>query len=380
MKNETHIQKFKEYLLGERCSSSTIHSYTKTIEQFLKLINKNSEDIDQSDIQKFKNYCNTIANNGKPYDGNTLVPKYSAIKSYIRYLGMPEEWINKRNLRVHGIEPKPKQNSLTSKQTQDIFKASEENIRDNAILKVLYHTSIRKSELINLNLDDVDYTKQTITTWKMKGNLSVKRPIHSIALDSIKAYLEIRAVNTILNKRKFETQEHYEERKQDIKQALFLNRSGTHRLGKKDMTTLLKNYSSKAKIPFNVNPHMIRHAFVTHAYYILGWNLKDIQNQTKHKSTDVLIQHYVDIDKEKYQKKYEEDFNKLSNNEEPTPKEEDYTPQPKPEPKPQSKKEEIDKTGKYIAMFKDKLIDEEEFFKLTTNTNDKQDEPSTIYQ
>ena len=87
------------------------------IKQFLELIKKNSEDIDQNDIQKFKIYCNTNANKGKgklkddkegkAYDRNTLVPKYSAINSYIRYLDKPEEWINKRRLKVHKIKTKP---------------------------------------------------------------------------------------------------------------------------------------------------------------------------------------------------------------------------------------------------------------------------------
>ena len=384
MKNETHISKFRNYLLGEECSERTIHNYTQTIKQFLNLINKNSEDIEQSDIQKFKIYCNTKANNGKPYDRNTLIPKYSAIKSYIRYLNKPEEWINKRHLKVRKIEPKPKQYSLTPKQAQDILKSSEVDIRDSAILKVLYYTSIRRAELSNLNLDDIDYQNQTIKTLNMKGNRSVERPIHSIALDSIKEYLKVRAVSTTINRRKFETQENCEERKDDINKALFLNRSGTHRLGKLDTSTLLKDYASKVKIPFHVNPHMLRHAFVTHAYYELGWKLKDIQHQTKHKSIDVIIQHYVDIDKAKYKQKYEEGFNKLSNNEESTHEEEDSTPQPKPEikpeHKPQPKKEDTDNTSRYIALFRDGLIGKEEFFKLTTDTNHNQNEPSVIYQ
>ena len=386
MKNETHIQKFRDYLLGEECSERTIHNYTQTIEQFLKLINKNSEDIDQKDIQKFKLWCNTKANNGKPYDRNTLIPKYSAIKSYIRYLDKPEEWINKRHLKVRRIESKPKQYSLTPKQAQDILKASEVDIRDSAILKVLYYTSIRRAELINLNLVDIDYKNQTIKTLNMKGNRSVERPIHSIALDSIKEYLKVRTVSPTINRRKYETQEHYEKRKEDIKKALFLNRSGTHRLGKLDTSTLLKDYASKVKIPFHVNPHMLRHAFVTHAYYELGWTLKDIQNQTKHKSIDVLIQHYVDIDKVAYKKKYEEGFNRLSSDEEPTHEEEDSTPQPKPDPKPepkpkqQPKKEDTDNTSRYIALFRDGLIGKEEFLKLTTDTNHSQNEPSPIYQ
>ena len=380
MKNETHLAKFKDYLLGEECSKLTIISYIQTIRQFLELINKNSKDIDQSDIQKFKIYCNTKGNNGKPYDRNTLVPKYSAIKSYIRYLNKPSDWIDKRHLRVRKIEAKPKQHSLTYKQMQDILKASEVDIRDNAILKTLYYTSIRRGELSNLNLDDVDFTKETIKTWNMKGGRSVERPIHSMALESIKEYLKVREINPIVNRRKGETQEEYENRLEDIKKALFLSRSGTHRLGVMDVVLILKTYSSKAKIPFKVNPHMLRHAFVTHAYYELGWNIKDIQNQTKHESIDVITSHYIDVDKVAYKKKYEKDFNKLSNNEEIAP---EIKPEPKqenkPEPKPQPKKD-IDDTSRYIALFREGLIGKEEFFKLTTDTNNNQNEQTPIYQ
>ncbi len=85
-----------------------------------------------------------------------------------------------------------------------------------------------------------------------------------------------------------------------------------------------------------------------------------------------MIQHYVDIDKVAYKKKYEEGFNKLSSDEEPTHEEEDNTPQPK--------KKDTDDTSRYIALFRDGLIGKEEFFKLTTNTNNNQNEPSPIYQ
>ena len=52
----------------------------------------------------------------------------------------------------------------------------------------------------------------------------------------------------------------------------------------------------------------------------------------------------------------------------------------KPETKPQPKKEDSDDTSRYIALFRDGLIGKEEFFKLTTNTNNNQNEPSLIYQ
>ena len=72
-------------------------------------------------------------------------------------------------------------------------------------------------------------------------------------------------------------------------------------------------------------------------------------------------------------------FNKLSNNEEPT-HEEEPKPEIKPEAKPQPKKEEVDNTSRYIALFRDGLIGKEEFLKLTTDTNHNQNEPSVIYQ
>ena len=119
---------------------------------------------------------------------------------------------------------------------------------------------------------------------------------------------------------------------------------------------------------------MLRHAFVTHAYYELGWTLKDVQHQTKHKSIDVLIQHYVDIDKAKYKQKYEDGFNRLSNDEEHISKGE-----PKPKPKTKPEQEELDKTDKYIALVRDGLIGKEDFIKLISSNN-KQDDISSIYQ
>ena len=68
MNYENHVRKYEDYLIANSKSKETTGSYTRTIRQFLKLINKNPEDIDEDDLQKYKLFA------VKNYNTNTLTP------------------------------------------------------------------------------------------------------------------------------------------------------------------------------------------------------------------------------------------------------------------------------------------------------------------
>ncbi len=360
---KTHIDKYIDYLLGEGVAKGTIRVYTKAVEQFLTAIGKsNPEDLTEDDIQKYKTWCNTKGNNGKPFDKNSLIPKYSGVKIFItEVLKKPESW--KKRLKTSSVEVKPKE-LLTEDEIKRLFSASKHDKRDNAILRTLYFTTIRRSELQNLNIEDIDFENETITTWNGKGGHHDVRNIHPIALKSINEYLKIRYVSPKPYRRKGEKKQDYENRLNDVQKALFLNRAGTQRLGITDVHYLLRRYGAIAGIKKRLYPHLLRGSSATHMSNA-GMSLVEIQAQTKHRSLETLTKHYINPSKERVKKVYTEVFNQFSDEQIPKPQPE-IKPMPEPQPKSQP---EDDKTDKYIALLEKGLIGREDFLKLMTSEN-----------
>lgn len=367
--HERYIKMYIDFLLGEGACERTIHSYKHTIKQFLSVVNRaNPEDINKDDIQKFKTWCNTIGNNGKPYDRNTLIPKYSAVKIFVtEIIKKPVEW--KRKLKPPKLEIKPKE-VLTEDEIRRLFSASKEDKRDNSIIKTLYFTTIRRSELQMINIEDIDFENQTLITWGMnsKGNHHDIRNIHEIALKSIKEYQKTKFIHPHPKRRKGETTEDYNKRLEDIHKAIFLNRSGTRRIGKMDLSQLLKRYGVIAGITKRIYPHLLRSSGATHLSNG-GMSLPEIQAQTKHRSMETLVKHYINPNKERVKKAYTDVFNQFSEEETPTQQIEVKQTDTQPTPQSKPKQDETDKTDKYIAWLNNGKIDETTFLKLVSSSN-----------
>ena len=264
MKFQKDIGEFENYLIANNSSKATIKSYTRTICQLLKFLNKYPKDIVEKDIEKFKLYAIQV----KKYDNNTLIPKYCAINAFMQFLKKPIK-LKPPKKRVKNKIP------LTIDEIKQLFQASEEDFRDNAILKVLYYSQIRRSELTNLNVEDIDFERQKIRINKGKGNQYDEINIHPDALRAIANYLKVRELPQT---------EH--------KNALFLSRE-RKRIGRTDISTTIKKYAYKAGITKRVYPHLFRISSITHMAE-KGLNLEEIRMQSRHKKYDTL-QSYVQM-------------------------------------------------------------------------------------
>lgn len=264
MKFQKDISEFENYLISNNSSKATINSYTRTITQLLKFLNKYPNDIVEKDIEKYKLYAIQV----KKYDTNTLIPKYCAINSFMQFLKKPIK-LKPPKKRVKNKIP------LTIDEIKQLFQASEDDFRDNAILKVLYYSQIRRSELTNLNVEDIDFQRQKIRINKGKGNQYGEINIHPDALRAIANYLKVRELPQT---------EH--------KNALFLSRE-RKRIGRTDISTTIKKYAYKAGITKRVYPHLFRISSITHMAE-KGLNLEEIRMQSRHKKYDTL-QSYVQM-------------------------------------------------------------------------------------
>lgn len=273
MKYQKYIGEFENYLISNNSSKATINSYKRTINQLLTFLNKYPSDIVEKDIEKYKLYAIQV----KKYDINTLIPKYSAINAFMEFLKKPIRLKPPRK-RVKNKVP------LTTEEVRLLFQVSEENFRDNAVLKVLYYGQLRRSELENLNVEDIDFERQKIRINEGKGNQYDEINIHPDALRSISNYLKVRELPNIRHE-----------------YALFLS-SERNRIGRTDIHNTIKRYAYKAGIKKRVYPHLFRISSITHMAE-KGLNLEEIRMQSRHKRYDTL-QSYVQMSNDHVKKVY----------------------------------------------------------------------------
>lgn len=283
MKFQKDISEFENYLISNNSSKATIKSYMRTATQLLRFLNKYPTDIVEKDIEKYKLYAIQV----KQYDINTLIPKYSAINAFMEFLKKPIK-LKPPKKRVKNKIP------LTIEEVKQLFQASEDDFRDNAVLKVLYYGQLRRSELENLNIEDIDFERQKIRINKGKGNQYDEINIHPDALKSISNYLQVRKLPNIGHE-----------------YALFLS-SERNRIGRTDIHNTIKKYAYKAGIKKRVYPHLFRISSITHMAE-KGLNLEEIRMQSRHKRYDTL-QSYVQMSNNHIKKVYMKSMN-LYNNE-----------------------------------------------------------------
>ncbi len=256
MLSQATLAKFTDYLRLHDCSNATIDSYQRTIIQLVKYIGKPPHQIVQEDLDRYRIYLR------EKYSQNTLTPKIAAVNMFMKFLGKPYRLSAPKKI-VKNKDP------LTVTETKALLEAAKYNPRDYALLMTLYYSQLRRSEIINLNIDDIDWERQKIRVNKGKGNDYSTINIHPDALEAIKRYLKERG-----------------KAKEGHENALFLNKYG-YRLGKTAIAHMVKKYAAKAGIEKRVYPHLFRISSITHMAEN-GATLEEIRRQSRHKDLKTL--------------------------------------------------------------------------------------------
>ncbi len=123
----------------------------------------------------------------------------------------------------------------------------QETLRDKAMLELLYATGMRVSELVSLNLGDVNLREGYVRCLG-KGSKERLIPIHESAIEAVKEYVESGRPALPYSKKE---------------EGLFLNRR-RERLTRQGFWLILKGYATQAGISTKITPHTIRHSFATH--------------------------------------------------------------------------------------------------------------------
>jgi integrase/recombinase XerC len=140
--------------------------------------------------------------------------------------------------------------------------------RDRAILETLYSTGIRVSELVALNMDDIDFLGEVIHI-RGKGKKERIAPISSSALQVIQHYMEFR------NKRA-QSNSNFDAK------VLFVNKHG-RRLSTRSVRRKMDKYLKMAGLDPSISPHTLRHSFATHMLNN-GADLRSVQELLGHQS------------------------------------------------------------------------------------------------
>lgn len=134
--------------------------------------------------------------------------------------------------------------------------------RNNAILKLFYSSGIRLSELVSLDLDDVELKEGQVKVLG-KGRKESYCPITDEAIQALKGYLDAR-----------------KKRRNAKGDALFVTRAG-ERVKKRDIQRMVPHYARKAEITKRISPHSIRHSIATHLLD-RGMDLRYVQSFLRH--------------------------------------------------------------------------------------------------
>jgi len=285
------IKSFIHYLSVEKgLSDNTLSSYSTDLLQYLKYLQKrgikNWEDTNKSHVIGF-----LMEIKKHDFQIRTVCRKLAAIKAFYKFL--LSESVLDFNPAENLESPKLNKylpNVLTISEVEKLLNQPKLNTllgkRDKAMLELLYATGIRVSELVSLNLEDVNFEAGFV---RCVGKGSKERiiPVSEVALKYLDYYLRLARLELVKNNKN--------------ERAIFVNRRGK-RLSRQGFWKLLKKYIEQCSIDKQVTPHTLRHSFATHLLEH-GANLRAVQEMLGHADIST-TQIYTHLTKSKLKKEY----------------------------------------------------------------------------
>ena len=244
------IKAYENYLSKVKmASANTVASYMRDIRQFSQWLELEQVALVDAQQLHISGYLDALQDDGR--SGATISRNLASLKNFYSYLvstGFVEQTpvtdvhINRGQKKLPSI--------LTGREIEQLLAQPQckdlKGCRDKAMLETMYATGIRVSELIELNVDDVNLESGTIRCCGARKTRTI--PLYPAALRVLAVYLrDVRPAMIA------EPQE----------QALFVNISGV-RMSRQGFWKILKVYQSTAHIDKEITPHTLRHSFAVH--------------------------------------------------------------------------------------------------------------------
>lgn len=246
------IQAYETYLIKvKQSSSNTVSSYIRDIRQFTLWLDENScTDVVSVQPEQFHSYLLYLQQQGR--SASTVSRNLASLKNFYSYLvsaGFLEISPIPSDIHVERSEKKLPQ-ILSGKEVERLLAQpvciDPKGYRDKAMLEVMYATGIRVSELIDLNIEDVNLDLGVIKCIGSKKTRAI--PLYPAALRALSVYLRDIRTGMVSDPNE---------------RALFVNISGV-RMSRQGFWKILKQYQNKAGIEKEITPHTLRHSFAVH--------------------------------------------------------------------------------------------------------------------
>jgi integrase/recombinase XerD len=248
------VQQFLEYITVEKgYSNNTLAAYRNDLSQFSAYLESRVTSWDQVTRDTIMDYIMDMKTQ-QEYASSTVARKVAAIKSFFHYLvdrgalqDDPTATLDSPKVRKRlpkAIAQKDLERLLGEPARDETPKA----LRDRALLEVLYATGLRVTELVTLNVADVNLASASLRVLRTKDKRERIVPIHERALEPLQDYLERGRIQLL---------------RDPEEQALFLNHRG-RRLTRQGLWLIVKHYVREVGIREEITPHTLRHTFAAH--------------------------------------------------------------------------------------------------------------------
>lgn len=269
------LKLFLQFLEGEKNASPyTILNYRRDLEEFFSFLRQKSISLLEVDRLYLRSYLSLLRE--RALSRASINRQISTLKTFFRFLTREE---------IITANPTTILSSLKAEKRLPVFLSVEEasklieslndrralGLRDRAILEVLYSGGARVSELVGINLADLDLLGGVVRV-KGKGKKMRTILLGEKAAEALEVYLSKRG-------------ELFRTRRSDIqpqKEALFVDKWGG-RLTPRSIERLINKYVAKTSLKMKISPHVFRHTFATHLLNA-GADLKSVQELLGHSS------------------------------------------------------------------------------------------------
>jgi integrase/recombinase XerD len=291
---EDRIQQFLHYIEVEKgYSENTLAAYRNDLDQFMKF--NRAEDGPRGwpsvDKNHIVNYILDLKE--REYSSATVARKVAAVRSFFHFLVGESVLTDDPTATLDTPQVKKRlPQTLSREQMERLLAAPTKSdgakaLRDAALLEVLYATGMRVSELVALNVADIDLRTGAVRCIG-KGDKERLIPLYPRAVETLGIYLD-------------DGRPSY--RKQPDEEALFLNPRG-RRLTRQGLWLIIKDYVEKAGIDGEVTPHTLRHSFATHLLDG-GAGLREVQQLLGHSNVST-TQIYTHVSGERLRDAYDD--------------------------------------------------------------------------
>lgn len=245
------ISAYENYLSKvKQASANTVASYMRDIRQFADWL-RDYEDIGVLEVEQLniRAYLDRLIEDGR--SNATISRTLASLKNFYAYL-VSSGFLDQTptiEVRIDRGEKKLPQ-ILTGKEIELLLQqpaqTDSKGFRDKAMLETMYATGIRVTELINLNIEDVNLVLGSIKC--TNGSKTRTIPLYPAALQAMNAYIATVRAGMLADPEE---------------KALFVNVSGV-RMSRQGFWKIIKHYQAMAHIEKEITPHTLRHSFAVH--------------------------------------------------------------------------------------------------------------------